>query len=93
MNGHRAKSAERDQRVQLEAQWRVRHQGGIGLEGQERAVPDRDALAVVVVAADVMIEPAIVFHMPSTITTARNAYITLSIRVVAEKTGPTVRRR
>ena len=34
-----------------------------------------------------------VFHMPSTITTARKAYITLSIDVVAENTGPTVRRR
>ena len=34
-----------------------------------------------------------VFHMPSTITAARKAYITLSIGVVAEKTGPTVRRR
>ena len=34
-----------------------------------------------------------VFHMPSTITTPRKAYITLSMRVVAEKTGPTVRRR
>jgi hypothetical protein len=39
------------------------------------------------------IEPAIVFHIPSTITVARKAYITLSMGVVAEKTGPTVRRR
>jgi len=36
---------------------------------------------------------ATVFHIPSRITPARKTYITLSIRVVAEKTGPTVRRR
>ena len=33
------------------------------------------------------------FHMPSTMAAARKTYITLSITVVAEKTGPTVRRR
>ena len=34
-----------------------------------------------------------VFHMPRTIAAPRKAYITLSILVVAENTGPTVRRR
>jgi hypothetical protein len=38
-------------------------------------------------------EPAIVFHIPSTMTIARTRYMTLSITVVAENTGPTVRRR
>jgi hypothetical protein len=41
----------------------------------------------------VKMEPAIVFHIPSTIATARKRYMTLSITVVAEKTGPTVRLR
>ena len=34
-----------------------------------------------------------VFHMPSTMAAPRKAYMTLSMTVVAEKTGPTVRRR
>jgi hypothetical protein len=34
-----------------------------------------------------------VSHMPSAMTTARKVYITLSMAVVAENTGPTVRRQ
>ena len=34
-----------------------------------------------------------VFHMPSTMTLPSTAYMTLSLSVVAWKTGPVVRRR
>src|SRR6478735_6445535 len=44
---------EGDEGVELEPQWCVGHQLGVGVEGEEGAVPDRDAFAVVVLPADV----------------------------------------
>src|SRR6476660_4733249 len=38
--------------VQLKPRWCLRHQGLVGVEGDERAVPDRYAFAVVVLATD-----------------------------------------
>src|SRR6478672_197852 len=51
--GPQREEPESDERMELQPQGCLRHQLRIGVEGEERAVPDRDSFPIVVLTADV----------------------------------------